>query len=75
MQCHILILICRFVPSETEVSFSWDGFVFVLPVLFYEFGIGTADPSVNEVNCKNLVSTVNIVVYTMMMHVKDYYIC
>ncbi|XP_078616233.1 uncharacterized protein LOC144884654 [Branchiostoma floridae x Branchiostoma japonicum] len=44
----------RFIPSTEEVSFSWDGFAFALPVLYSQYGIGSLGRNLTQLDCKEL---------------------
>ena len=50
----------RYIPSATTVSFSWSGFKFLLPVKFYQWGMGTVDPAQTAVTCEMLVGAIVI---------------
>ncbi|XP_066275501.1 uncharacterized protein [Branchiostoma lanceolatum] len=44
----------RFIPSTEEVSFSWEGFAFALPVLYSQWGIASMDGNLTQLECKDL---------------------
>ncbi|XP_066289112.1 uncharacterized protein [Branchiostoma lanceolatum] len=43
-----------FIPSTEEVSFSWEGFAFALPVLYSQWGIGSLDRKLTQLECKKV---------------------
>ncbi|KAI0217501.1 hypothetical protein LSAT2_030719 [Lamellibrachia satsuma] len=45
----------RYVSSATDLSFSWSGFKFDLPVKFYDWAIGTPKSALDSINCASLV--------------------
>ncbi|KAI8516746.1 hypothetical protein Bbelb_053270, partial [Branchiostoma belcheri] len=49
---HIDVI--RFIPSTEDVSFSWEGFAFALPVLYSEWGIGSLGENLTQLDCKEL---------------------
>ncbi|XP_035700080.1 uncharacterized protein LOC118432563 [Branchiostoma floridae] len=44
----------RFIASTAEVSFSWEGFAFALPLLYSQWGIGHTDGNLTQLDCKKL---------------------
>ncbi|XP_078697384.1 uncharacterized protein LOC144925295 [Branchiostoma floridae x Branchiostoma belcheri] len=44
----------RFIPSTEDVSFSWEGFAFALPVLYSEWGVGSLGENLTQLDCKEL---------------------
>ncbi|CAH1239174.1 HEG1 [Branchiostoma lanceolatum] len=43
-----------FIPSTEEMSFSWVGFAFALPVLYSQWGVGSLDGNLTHIECKKL---------------------
>jgi len=46
----------RYVPSMTDLTFSWSGFDFVLPVKYYEWGLGALVDPLSPLDCRAVVS-------------------
>ena len=46
---------CRFVPSVNQMEISWEGFLFVKPILFYQYGIGTFSNDIGNLSCSHMV--------------------
>ncbi|CAH1791083.1 unnamed protein product, partial [Owenia fusiformis] len=42
------------IPSTRDISFSWEGFEFGLPVMFYQWGISSNLSAVNNLTCQQL---------------------
>ncbi|CAH1802680.1 unnamed protein product [Owenia fusiformis] len=42
------------IPSTSDISFSWDGFEFGLPVMFYQWGISSNLSAVEGLKCHQL---------------------
>ncbi|XP_070562157.1 uncharacterized protein [Ptychodera flava] len=52
------INIQRYIPSTISLTVSWSNFRFVLPVLFYNFGIGSNTSILHSLSCKDLQTPV-----------------
>ena len=50
----------RFIPSTTEMSFTWKGFLFVNPILLYQWGIGTSSKMLDNILCSDLVCILKV---------------
>ncbi|CAH1794764.1 unnamed protein product [Owenia fusiformis] len=42
------------IPSDSEISFSWQGFKFGMPVMFYQWGISSNLSAVDNLTCEQL---------------------
>ncbi|XP_077992165.1 uncharacterized protein LOC144446291 [Glandiceps talaboti] len=48
------VTVPRYIPSRSEMTISWADFVFTMPVMFYQWGLGTAENNLNKLTCNQL---------------------
>ena len=51
-----VIMLCyfRYVASSTHLTLTWGGFLFDLPVLFYQYGISDTPRDLTHVDCSDI---------------------
>ena len=62
------MFVSRYSSSATELSFSWSGFKFLLPVKFYQWGMGTVDAALTSLTCGSLVCAL-LYIITISRHI------
>uniref|UniRef100_A0ABM0M0H6 Uncharacterized protein LOC100366953 n=1 Tax=Saccoglossus kowalevskii TaxID=10224 RepID=A0ABM0M0H6_SACKO len=48
------VRVSRYIPSKTTMTIAWGGFEFTMPIMFYQWGIGTVDNNIDELTCTQL---------------------
>ncbi|XP_070572594.1 uncharacterized protein [Ptychodera flava] len=48
------ITVPRYVSSTSEMTISWTGFEFTMPIMFYQWGLGTQEDNLNTLTCSQL---------------------
>ncbi|XP_070572595.1 uncharacterized protein [Ptychodera flava] len=48
------ITVPRYVSSTSKMTISWTGFEFTMPVMFYQWGLGTQEHNLNTLTCSQL---------------------